>query len=54
MLARFGTAGTFWAFAGIRALGFAIMKAKLPETKGKMIEEIERELVDSTATVPFV
>jgi SP family sugar porter-like MFS transporter len=46
MLEKFGTAGTFWVFAGICALGFAIMKAKLPETKGKTLEEIERELVD--------
>ena len=46
MLERFGTAGTFWVFAGICALGFVIMKAKLPETKGKTLEEIERELVD--------
>jgi sugar porter (SP) family MFS transporter len=46
MLERFGTAGTFWVFAGICALGFVLMKAKLPETKGKTLEEIERELVD--------
>jgi len=46
MLEKFGTAGTFWVFAGICALGFVLMKAKLPETKGKTLEEIERELVD--------
>jgi SP family sugar porter-like MFS transporter len=46
MLEKFGTAGTFWVFAGICVLGFAIMKANLPETKGKTLEEIERELID--------
>jgi SP family sugar porter-like MFS transporter len=46
MLEQFGTAGTFWVFAAICAVGFAIMKAKLPETKGKTLEQIERELVD--------
>jgi MFS transporter, SP family, arabinose:H+ symporter len=41
-----GAAGTFWVFAAICAVGFGIMKTKLPETKGKTLEEIERELVD--------
>lgn len=45
LLARFGAAGTFWVFAAICAVGFGIMKAKLPETKGKTLEEIEHELV---------
>lgn len=49
MLEKFGTAGTFWVFGGICALGFAIMKAKLPETKGKTLEEIERELLDGSS-----
>jgi hypothetical protein len=46
MLAKFGAAGVFWIFAAICAGGFAFMKAKLPETKGKTLEQIERELVD--------
>ena len=46
MLARFGAAGTFWVFAAICAVGFVLMQAKLPETKGKTLEQIERELVD--------
>ena len=45
MLENLGAAGTFWSFAGICAVGFFIMKAWLPETKGKTLEEIERELV---------
>ena len=46
MLAKFGAAGVFWIFAVICAGGFVFMKAKLPETKGKTLEQIERELVD--------
>jgi SP family sugar porter-like MFS transporter len=46
LLAQIGAAGTFWVFAAICAVGFGVMKAKLPETKGKTLEEIERELVD--------
>ncbi|MEI8037777.1 MAG: sugar porter family MFS transporter [Verrucomicrobiota bacterium] len=46
LLENLGAAGTFWSFAGICAVGFLIMKAWLPETKGKTLEEIERELVD--------
>ena len=33
MLTNFGAAGTFWVFAAICAVGFAVMKAHLPETK---------------------
>jgi sugar porter (SP) family MFS transporter len=41
-----GSAGTFWLYAGICAAGFVFIKFKLPETKGKTLEQIERELVD--------
>ncbi|MFL5783714.1 MAG: sugar porter family MFS transporter [Bacteriovoracaceae bacterium] len=36
-----GAAGTFWIYAGICALGFAFTYQRLPETKGKTLEEIE-------------
>jgi sugar porter (SP) family MFS transporter len=39
--ARFGTAGVFWLYAGVCALGFLAVKWWLPETKGKTLEEIE-------------
>jgi sugar phosphate permease len=45
MLEKLGAAGTFWIFAGICAVGFVLMKLWLPETKGKTLEEIERELM---------
>lgn len=44
--AKLGSAGTFWLYAAICALGFVFIKLKLPETKGKSLEQIERELVD--------
>jgi SP family sugar porter-like MFS transporter len=39
-----GPAGTFWIYAGISVLGFIFIKSKVRETKGKTLEEIEREL----------
>jgi MFS family permease len=39
-------AGTFWAYSGICLAGFVFIWRNLPETKGKSLEEIEKELVD--------
>jgi len=44
--AKLGSAGTFWLYAGICLAGFVFIYFKLPETKGKSLEQIERELVD--------
>ena len=41
-----GNAGTFWIYAGICVLGFLFVKTRVPETKGKSLEDIERELVN--------
>ena len=43
---KLGSAGTFWLYAAICVAGFIFIKLKLPETKGKTLEQIERELVD--------
>lgn len=40
-----GSFGTFWIYALICALGFIFFGRKLPETKGKSLEELEKELV---------
>jgi MFS family permease len=41
-----GPAGTFWLYAVICVLGFIFIFFKLPETKNKTLEQIEKELVD--------
>ena len=40
-----GPAGTFWIYAGISVFGFVFIKSRVRETKGKTLEEIEREFV---------
>jgi sugar porter (SP) family MFS transporter len=44
--AKLGPAGTFWLYAVICVLGFIFIWLKLPETKNKSLEQIERDLVD--------
>jgi len=41
-----GMAGTFWLYAAICFVGFVFVWLKVPETKGKSLEQLERELVD--------
>lgn len=38
-----GAYGTFWLYGIICLLGYLFIKANLPETKGKSLEEIEKE-----------
>jgi len=40
-----GIHGTFWLYAGICFLGFLFILRKLPETKGKTLEEVEKMLL---------
>jgi SP family sugar porter-like MFS transporter len=40
-----GPHGTFWLYGAICLIGFVVIYWKLPETKGKTLEQIERELV---------
>jgi MFS transporter, SP family, xylose:H+ symportor len=40
----FGAAGIFWLYAAICFAGFFFIKLRVPETKGKTLEQIERDL----------
>jgi len=42
-----GPAGAFWLYAGICLVGFLFVFLRVPETKGKSLEQIERELAPS-------
>ena len=44
-----GSSGTFWLCAVICVAGFLFIFLKLPETKGKSLEQIEKEMVGGTA-----
>lgn len=41
-----GWANNFWLYGMICLLGFVVLKMVLPETKGKTLEEIEKQFVD--------
>ncbi|WP_282036822.1 sugar porter family MFS transporter [Saccharicrinis aurantiacus] len=43
----FGASGTFWVYGIICGAGYLFIHLKLPETKGKSLEEIESELIKS-------
>ena len=40
-----GAARTFWIYAAICVAGFLFILKRLPETKGKTLEELEKDLV---------
>lgn len=40
-----GSYGTFWIYAAVCAAGFIFFTLRLPETKGKSLEQLENELV---------
>ena len=42
--ARLGSSGTFWIYSAICLLGFLFFLRRLPETKGKSLEELEQTL----------
>lgn len=46
--AKLGSSGTFWLYAVICVAGFIFVTLQLPETKGKSLEELERQLVDKS------
>ena len=46
MRAAMGAYGAFWLYGAICVVGFVVIYWRLPETKGRSLEQIERELVD--------
>jgi sugar porter (SP) family MFS transporter len=42
-----GASGTFWLYGAICLVGFVVMYFKLPETKGRTLEEIEQQFEES-------
>ncbi len=49
LVTAIGPSGTFWLYAGISAFTFLFVWRLLPETKGKTLEQIEKELVLHTS-----
>ncbi|QOD61958.1 sugar porter family MFS transporter [Polaribacter haliotis] len=47
----FGASGTFWMYGFISLAGFIFIYKKLPETKGKSLEEIEEEIVGTEKSI---
>ncbi len=45
MNAALGSSGTFWIYSAICFCAFVFLYRRCPETKGKSLEELERELV---------
>ena len=51
--ASLGPAGTFWLYAAICLLGFIFIGKKLPETRGRTLEQIEDELIEGNHADPL-
>ena len=46
MNAALGSSGTFWIYSGICVCAFIYLLRNCPETKGKSLEQLEKELVN--------
>jgi SP family sugar porter-like MFS transporter len=49
LLANLGGGGTFLLYATMSVLAFLFVWRAVPETKGKSLEELEKELVGTTS-----
>ena len=45
MNAALGSSGSFWIYSAICCAGFLYFLHRCPETKGKSLEELEKQLV---------
>ena len=45
MNAALGSSGSFWIYSAICCAGFLYFLRRCPETKGKSLEELEKQLV---------
>ena len=45
MNAALGSSGTFWIYSGICVCAFVFLWKRCPETKGKTLEQLEKELI---------
>jgi SP family sugar porter-like MFS transporter len=45
MNAALGSSGTFWIYSGICLCAFIFLWHRCPETKGKSLEQLEKELI---------
>ena len=46
MNASLGSSGSFWIYSAICLCAFAFLWKRCPETKGKSLEELEKELIE--------
>jgi MFS transporter, SP family, xylose:H+ symportor len=49
---RLDTAGTFWLYSAICVAGLIFIVLRVPETKGKTLEQIEQELIGGSDPTP--
>ena len=42
-----GSYGTFWVYSGVCLTGLIFFVMRLPETRGKSLEQLEKELIEN-------
>lgn len=52
ILHRLGPAGTFWLYSAVCFAGFLFVLRRVPETKNKSLEELERQFGVAAGTLP--
>jgi SP family sugar porter-like MFS transporter len=44
-MSKVGISFPFYVYAGILAIGYVVIRTLLPETKGKSLEQIEKDII---------